>query len=185
MSRVGKKSILVPEGVEVNIQDDHLNIKGPRGFLELDYDSRLKVEKQENIISVLRRNPKDRARQTKALWGLTRNLINNIILGVSEGFEKKLEIQGVGYRANVQDKKLVLDLGFSHAVEYPIPDGIEIKVEKNIISVFGIDKQEVGQVAAEIRFLRPPEPYKGKGIRYVDEYVRRKVGKKATTEGSK
>lgn len=185
MSRVGKKSIFVPEGVEVNIQENHLNIKGPRGFLELDYNSRLRVEKQENMISVLQCNPKDRARQTKALWGLTRNLINNIILGVSQGFEKKLEIQGVGYRANVQGEKLVLELGFSHAVEYPIPDGIEIKVEKNIISVAGIDKQKVGQVAAEIRFLRPPEPYKGKGIRYVDEYVRRKAGKKVTTEGSK
>jgi len=183
MSRVGKKSISIPEGVEVSIQDNHLKVKGPKGVLELEYDPCLKIERGENTISVLRYDSKDRARQTKVLWGLTRNLINNIILGVFQGFEKKLEIQGVGYRANIQGKKLILELGFSHSVEYAIPDGIEIKVEKNIISVTGIDKQKVGQTAAEIRSFRPPEPYKGKGIRYVNEYVRRKAGKKATTEG--
>ncbi|PIU01803.1 50S ribosomal protein L6 [bacterium (Candidatus Torokbacteria) CG09_land_8_20_14_0_10_42_11] len=186
MSRVGKKIITIAEGVDVQIHDREITVKGPRGSLGLIFDQCLQMKVADKILTIATTDPKDLEKKTKMLWGLTRNLVGNMVLGVTKGFEKKLEIQGVGYRANSgKDNKLNLELGFSHPIEYLIPDGIEIKVEKNMIIVTGIDKQKVGQVSAEIRAFRPPEPYKGKGIRYADEYVRRKAGKKATTEGAK
>jgi len=182
MSRIGKKSITIPEGVEVEISNDKISVKGPKGALELVFDSRMKIEEKDGQILVSPQAKDGQHKEIRALWGLTRSLIQNNITGVTKGFVKKLEIQGVGYRATVQRGKLNLELGFSHPVEYEIPEGIEIKVEKNIITISGIDKQKVGQIAAELRSQRPPEPYKGKGIRYLGEQVRRKVGKKAMAE---
>lgn len=189
MSRIGKKIIIIPEGVDVQIitepQRDALkvNVKGPKGSQELFVRPEISVEKQKDHLVVKPKNPGVQSKMTRALWGLTRNLLNNMIIGVTQGFEKDLEIQGVGYRARLEGKDLILELGFTHPIQYAIPEGIEIKLEKNIVSVQGINKQQVGQVAAEIRGFRKPEPYKGKGIRYVGEYVRRKAGKKAATEG--
>lgn len=184
MSRVGKKNIALDSKVEVTIQDGHVDVKGPQGALSLDFDKRIELKKEENTLSCSVKEKYVKNKDIQALWGLVRNLVNNMVLGVADGFEKKLEIQGVGYRASVSGKSLSLVLGFSHDVSYVIPEGIEISVEKNIIIVKGIDKQKVGQVAAEIRAFREPEPYKGKGIRYVDERVRRKIGKKAAQEGA-
>lgn len=182
MSRIGKKAINIPQGAEVTVGDNTVSCKGPKGTLDLSFDSRIKVLKKENEIQVSPRDSEKGRKGAKALWGLTRTLINNNLIGVTKGFEKKLEIQGVGYRAQATGAKLVLELGFSHNIEYEIPKGIEVKIVKNLITVSGIDKQKVGQVAAEIRSYRKPEPYKGKGIRYFGEYVRRKVGKKAVAE---
>lgn len=182
MSRIGKKSITIPEGVEVHIKGNNISVKGPKGSLNLDFDPRIKVRKSDKEVTVSPVKEGSVDKELNSLWGLTRNLVNNIIIGVTRGHRKELEIQGVGYRAKVQGNKLVLEVGFSHPVEYKIPEGIDLKAEKNTVLVEGIDKQKVGQVAAEIRAVRPPEPYKGKGIRYVDEYVRRKVGKKAVAE---
>lgn len=188
MSRIGKKPIIIPKGVEVKISKGGVSsastvfVQGPKGALKLRVGQQISVQKKDNGMIVEPREEKDKRSNTKALWGLTRSLLNNIVIGVSEGFQKQLEIQGVGYRAQVQGKKLILELGFSHPIEYVIPRDIEITIEKNIVTIKGIDKQKVGQVAAEIRALRKPEPYKGKGVRYVGEYVRRKVGKKAVTE---
>lgn len=183
MSHIGKKPIIIPEGVEVTIKDDSILVKGPKGSLSFCFNPQIKIEEKNNNLFVFPLSRK-RSKEINALWGLVRSLVNNNIIGVVKGFIKKLEIQGVGYKANVQGKKLILEVGFSHLVEYTIPPDIEVKVEKNIITVEGIDKQKVGQVAAEIRSKRPPEPYKGKGIRYLDEKVRRKVGKKAAAEES-
>jgi len=182
MSRIGKKPITIPKGVEVGVRDNMITVKGPKGSLDLVFNSKILVEKKKGEILVSPLKPDQKQKETKALWGLTRNLINNNVIGVNKGFKKELEIQGVGYRANVQGQKVILELGFSHSIEYEIPEGIEVKVERNIISVSGIDKQKVGQVAADIRSFRKPEPYKGKGIRYLGEQVRRKVGKKAVAE---
>lgn len=177
MSRIGKKVIIIPEGVEVSYQNKLLNVKGPRGTLNLNIYNEIDLEIKEKEIFV---NKKGKTKQTPALWGLTRALISNIIIGVKDGYEKKLELQGVGFRMSVQGKKVNLALGFSHPVEVVIPDGIEAKiVENNILLISGADKQKVGQFAADIRALKKAEPYKGKGFRYVGEYVRRKVGKKA------
>ncbi len=182
MSRIGKKPITIPEGIEVGIKDNKITVKGPKGSLDLVFDPKILVEKKKEEILVSILKPDQKQKKPRALWGLTRSLINNNVIGVSKGFKKELEIQGVGYRASIQDQKLILELGFSHSIEYEIPEGIKVKIEKNIISVSGIDKQKVGQVAAEIRSFRKPEPYKGKGIRYLGEQVRRKVGKKAVAE---
>jgi large subunit ribosomal protein L6 len=176
MSRIGKQPIQIPEGVEVKINDQNIVVKGPKGELTRIIRPELKVELKGKEIWV---TPVKKTKNTSALWGLTRVLIFNMIEGVTKGFEKKLEIEGVGYRASVQGNKLVLNLGFSHPVEIEPPKGIEIKADKNIITVAGIDKQLVGQVAANIRAKRKPEPYKGKGIRYMGEVIRRKAGKKA------
>ncbi len=190
MSRIGKKIITVPEGVDVQIMTApaqgalQVKVVGPRGSQELLVRPEISVEKKTDHLVVKPQNPAGLNQLTRALWGLTRNLLNNMIIGVTQGFQKDLEIQGVGYRARLEGKNLILELGFTHSIVYPIPEGIEVKVEKNIISVHGINKQQVGQVAAEIRGFRKPEPYKGKGIRYVGEYVRRKAGKKAATEGA-
>jgi large subunit ribosomal protein L6 len=177
MSRIGKQPITVPEGVEVTVETGIVRVKGPKGELE-ERVSRDMAVKQENGDVVVTR-PSDRGGH-RALHGLTRSLIHNMVHGVTEGFEKRLEIQGVGYRAQLQGKKLVMSLGYSHPVEIEAPDGIEFEVPAPTqVVVRGISKQAVGEAAAIIRKQRPPEPYKGKGIRYQGEYVARKVGKRA------
>lgn len=184
MSRIGKKPIIIPAGVEVKIEKGQIIVKGPKGELKRDIPAQIKIEikeasseaagDKELIVGLAKRTKK-----SPALWGLFRVLISNMVEGVTNGFEKKLEIKGVGYRASVKDNKLILSIGYSHPVEIEPPAGIELKTEKEIIIVSGIDKQLVGQVAAKIREQKKPEPYKGKGIRYLGEIVRRKAGKKA------
>lgn len=178
MSRVGKKPIQIPQGVEVKISGQKVMVRGPKGELSREVRPEIGVEVKEGKILV---SPKIETKKTKALWGLTRALIANMIKGVTEGYEKKLEIEGIGFRASVEGENLVLSVGFTHPVKIKAPEGIKFSVEKNIITVSGTDKELVGQMAAKIRAIRPPEPYKGKGIRYVGEQVRRKVGKKAAT----
>ena len=175
MSRIGRMPIAVPAGVTVDLAEGNkITVKGPKGTLErtLVPEMDIKIENGEIIVS----RPNDLKRM-KSLHGLTRTLIKNMVVGVTEGYEKKLEVNGVGYRAAKAGKKLTLSLGYSHPVEREDPDGIETKVEGNIITVSGINKEKVGQYAAEIREKRKPEPYKGKGIKYSDEVIRRKVGK--------
>ncbi|MGI6143828.1 MAG: 50S ribosomal protein L6 [bacterium] len=175
MSRIGRLPIEIPQGVQVNLVDNHIIVKGPKGQLEKDLPGEVKVEIQDNQVVVTR--PSDERRH-RALHGLTRTLVANMIEGVTKGFEKKLEIVGVGYRAALQGNKLSLQVGYSHPVEITPPPGIEIEVPAPTkITVKGIDKEQVGALAADIRAVRGPEPYKGKGIRYEGEYVRRKVGK--------
>ncbi len=175
MSRVGKNPVPVPAGVTVTIAEGNkVTVKGPKGELSRDLPVEMEIV-QEGAELIVKR-PNDLKRM-KSLHGLTRSLLNNMVVGVSEGYQKKLEINGVGYRAQKQGKKLTLALGYSHPVEMEDPEGIESTVEGQIITVSGIDKEKVGQFAAEIRDKRRPEPYKGKGIKYVDERIRRKVGK--------
>ena len=176
MSRIGKQPVEIPSGVDVKIEGDKIVVKKGNLTKELDTKGNVFVRIEDNKIIF---SPKGDDRQNRAFWGTYRALTNNMIIGVTKGFEKKLEINGVGYRAAVSGKNLELQLGFSHPIIFPIPDGIEIKVDKNIISVKGHDKQQVGQVAAKIRSFRPPEPYKGKGVKYVDEVIIRKAGKTA------
>jgi len=177
MSRVGKKPISIPKGVEVFIKSGQIEIKGPKGKLFQAVSSRCKVDVENDQI-VVKRMREDK--QSKALHGTIRSLIFNMAKGVSEGFEKELKIVGMGYRARLEDKKLILNLGFSHLVEYYSPQEIEIQVpDPTTIKVSGCDKQKVGEVAAEIRSFKKPEPYKGKGIRYKDEVIKLKVGKAA------
>lgn len=177
MSRVGKQFISIPNGVEVRVDGDTVFVKGAKGELSSPLFNGITVEVDGNVVNV---NCADLgSKQSKSYYGLARQLIANNILGVSQGFEKKLELRGVGYRAQSQGSNLNLSLGFSHPVVYALPEGVNAAVEQSIITVSGIDKQKVGQVAAEIRAFRPPEPYKGKGVRYVGEYVAMKEGKKA------
>jgi large subunit ribosomal protein L6 len=177
MSRIGRKPVDVPDAVTVTIAPGNIVVKGPKGELAQTYSQDMTVSQEENTILVAR--PTDRG-EHRALHGLTRSLIANMVEGVTDGFEKRLEIQGVGYRAALKGKNLELALGFSHPVSIEAPAGIEFEVpQPTEIIVRGIDKQLVGQVAADIRKRRPPEPYKGKGIRYRDEQVLRKVGKRA------
>jgi large subunit ribosomal protein L6 len=179
MSRVGKKPIDIPQGVEIKINaletGIQINVKGPKGFLEFVLPKGVAIEEKDNQIVFTVQNPE--AGSDKALWGLTRSLVNNAVVGVTEGFSKELEINGVGFKVALQGKKLVLNVGFSHQVEYDIPEAVTAEVEKNRIKLSSIDKQLLGQVAAEIRSIKKPEPYKGKGIKYVDEQIRRKAGK--------
>ena len=176
MSRIGKMPIAIPAGVTVDVAENNkVTVKGPKGTLErvMAPDMEIKVEGAE--VTVCRPND---LKRSKSLHGLTRTLINNKVVGVTDGYEKKLEVNGVGYRAAKQGKKLVLNLGYSHPVEMEDPEGVETVVEgQNVIFVRGIDKEKIGQYAAEIRDKRRPEPYKGKGIKYADEHIRRKVGK--------
>ena len=175
MSRIGRMPIAIPAGVTVDVaENNHVTVKGPKGTLEktLPTEMEIKVEGAEITVS----RPND-LKKMKSLHGLTRSLLANMVAGVTDGFEKKLEVNGVGYRAAKQGKKLVLNLGYSHPVEMEDPEGIETAVDGNNIIVKGIDKEKVGQFAAEIRDKRRPEPYKGKGIKYADEHIRRKVGK--------
>ena len=180
MSRVGKKPILIPEGVRVKIEDQRVIISGPKGEISREVRPEIKVELKEGKIFVL---PKIQTKRTKAFWGLTRALLKNMVEGVTKGYEKKLEIQGIGFKANLEGNDLVLQVGFTHPVKIKGVPGIKFSVEKNIITVSGIDKELVGQMAAKIRAVKPPEPYKGKGIRYLGEKVRRKAGKKVVTTG--
>jgi large subunit ribosomal protein L6 len=175
MSRVGRKAISIPNGVTVETHDGGVRVKGPKGTLTERMPARVDVRVESGKVSVSRKS-EDKA--TRALHGLARALIQNMVRGVVDPFVKELEIQGVGYRADVAGKTLKLLLGFSHPVELVIPDGLKIAVDKNVmVRVEGINRQQVGQFAADLRSIRPPEPYKGKGIRYVGERVRRKVGK--------
>ena len=176
MSRIGKKPVALPKGVTASVEGQTVKVKGPKGELSVKLAREVSAKVDEHGIIVTPDKAQERASQ---MWGLSRSLVNNLVTGVTTGFTQRLEIQGVGYRAAVQGKNLNLQLGFSHDVVYPIPQGITITSEKPTqISVSGIDKQLVGQVAAEIRGYRRPEPYKGKGVRYEGEYVRRKEGKK-------
>ena len=176
MSRIGRMPIAIPAGVTVEIAENNkVTVKGPKGTLERVLPTEMTIKEEDGHIVVTR--PSD-LKKMKSLHGLTRTLVNNMIVGVTAGYEKKLEINGVGYRAQKQGNKLVLSLGYSHPVEMEDPEGIEATMEgQNIIFVRGIDKEKVGQYAAEIRDKRRPEPYKGKGIKYADEVIRRKVGK--------
>jgi large subunit ribosomal protein L6 len=177
MSRIGRKPIEIPEGVTVSVTEGRVTVNGPKGELSQSVSPAMRIERSDGTLTVER--PSDRG-EHRSLHGLTRSLIANMVEGVTRGFEKRLEIQGVGYRARLQGKALELALGYSHPVSIPPPDGIEFEVpQQTEIIVRGIDKQLVGETAARIRKQRPPEPYKGKGIRYRGEYVRRKVGKRA------
>jgi large subunit ribosomal protein L6 len=176
MSRIGKRAVAVPSGVTANIQGQTVSVKGPKGTLSLVLDETLSAKLDGSALKIEKRNETPRA---KAMWGTSRTLVNNLVTGVTKGFETKLEITGVGYRAAVQGKNLQLSLGYSHDVVYPIPQGITIATPKPTeIVVSGVDRKMVGQVAAEIREYRPPEPYKGKGVKYEGEYIFRKEGKK-------
>ena len=183
MSRVGRVPVDVPSGVKTDISGNVISVQGPLGKLQQEIRSEITVEFKDSKIFVKRGTD---AQFQKALHGLYQRLITNMIVGVTKGFEKNLQIVGVGYRAKMEGKSLGLQLGFSHPVKFKIPEGIEIAVQDNTkVSIKGIDKQLVGEVAAEIRRFRPPEPYKGKGIRYVDEHVRRKAGKAVGGKGAK
>jgi large subunit ribosomal protein L6 len=176
MSRIGKLAVAVPEGVNVQLDGQNVAVKGPKGKLTMILMNDVVATMEGDAISV---QPRDQSKRSRTMWGMQRTLVNNLIKGVSEGFKVELEINGVGYRAAVQGKTLTLQLGFSHDIKFDIPDGIEIKCRRpTLIEVTGIDRQKVGQAAAKIRGYRKPEPYKGKGIKYIDEYIFRKEGKK-------
>jgi large subunit ribosomal protein L6 len=176
MSRIGKKAVAVPSGVTAGVEGQTVKVKGPKGALELVLHDDVAARVEDGAIKI---DPRADTRRARAMWGLARSLVSNVVAGVTKGFERRLDITGVGYRAAVQGKNLQLSLGYSHEVLYPIPDGIVIATPRPIeIVVTGIDKQKVGQVAAEIRRFRPPEPYKGKGVRFAGEYIFRKEGKK-------
>jgi large subunit ribosomal protein L6 len=176
MSRIGKHAVAVPNGVTVQVNGQEVTAKGPKGALAMRVVDDLAVSFDEGKVSV---KPRTETRRARMMWGMQRTLVSNLVKGVSAGFKVDLEINGVGYRANVQGSNLVLQLGYSHEIVYPIPEGIEMKVEKQTaISITGADKQRVGQIAAEIRSYRGPEPYKGKGIKYATETILRKEGKK-------
>lgn len=174
VSRIGRKPINIPAGVDVSLNDGVVTVKGPKGTLTYNVHPKMNVSIKDNVVEVTR--PNDH-KECRALHGLTRTLINNMIEGVTNGFKKELEVNGVGYRVQKQGKNLVMNLGYSHQVIVPEIDGIKIEVQGNKITILGSDKQKVGQFAAEIREKRAPEPYKGKGIKYVDEVIRRKEGK--------
>ncbi|NJO53761.1 MAG: 50S ribosomal protein L6 [Bacteroidales bacterium] len=176
MSRIGKKPVAVPSGVTASVDGQAVKVKGPKGELNAVLVDEVEVLLDGGQIKV---SPRSDTQRHRAMWGLSRTLVNNLVVGVTKGYESKLEITGVGYRAAVQGKNLQLALGYSHDVIYPIPDGIQIVTPKPTeIVISGIDKQKVGQVAAEIREFRPPEPYKGKGVKYAGEFIFRKEGKK-------
>lgn len=176
MSRIGRKAVPVPSGVTISIDGQQVTAKGPKGELAAVLVDQVEVSQTDDGIKV---DPRGNGKAERSMWGMSRTVVNNLITGVSEGFSKKLEINGVGYRAQMQGRTLKLNLGFSHDVEYAVPEGVDVAcpVQTEIV-VSGIDKQKVGQVAAEIRAYRPPEPYKGKGVKYSDEYIFRKEGKK-------
>ncbi|HXW70076.1 MAG TPA: 50S ribosomal protein L6 [Methylocella sp.] len=176
MSRVGKKPVIVPSGVTAKVEGQSIFVKGSKGELSFVAPDQVGMALADSKITVA---PRGDSKQARAMWGMTRAIVNNLIIGVSKGFERKLEITGVGYKAAVSGKNLQLSLGYSHDVTFPIPAGIAIVAPKPTeITISGIDKRQVGQTAAEIRALRPPEPYKGKGIKYAEEFIFRKEGKK-------
>ena len=176
MSRIGKKGIVVPEKTETSFNNGVFSVKGPKGTLERSFkpEITIKIEGKDISLSLTKEN-----KQTRALWGTYASHIKNMVKGVNDGFEKKLILEGVGYKSQVNGNKLVLALGFSHPVEVLIPTGLEVKAEKNLLTFSGIDKELVGSFSAKIRSLKKPEPYKGKGFRYHDEIIRRKQGKKS------
>lgn len=181
MSRIGKKPILIPNDVQVTVQGNYVAVKGPKGDLALDIHPIIEATVENNAVVF---SPKRVSKKSKALWGLYRALVANMVVGVTNGFEKKLIFEGIGFRVQPEgDRALVMQLGFSHPVRFEAPQGVSVSVQKNVISVSGIHKEAVGNTAAKIRALKPPEPYKGKGIRYEDEVIRRKAGKKAATTG--
>lgn len=175
MSRLAKKPLIIPDGVSCEVSNENILVKGPKGDLKIDTNPRVQASVKDNEIHFTVSDPDNL--ELKSHWGLMASLVKNMIVGVTEGYEKKLEINGVGYKAQMKGSDLELSVGFSHPVIFKKPEGIDIAVEKNVITIAGIDKQLVGQVAAEIRSIRKPEPYKGKGIKYVDEIIRRKAGK--------
>jgi large subunit ribosomal protein L6 len=176
MSRIGKKSVPVPSGVTANVEGQTVKVKGPKGTMQVVLPEEVTVKMDEGAVKV---DPRNETKRARAMWGTSRTLVANLVTGVTKGFERKLEITGVGYRAALQGKNLQLALGYSHDVVYLVPEGIAITTPKPTeIMITGIDKQKVGQVAAEIRAFRPPEPYKGKGVKYEGEYIFRKEGKK-------
>jgi large subunit ribosomal protein L6 len=176
MSRIGKKPVPIPSGVTANVEGQTVKVKGPKGQLQVVLPDDVTVKMDNGAVKV---DPRNETKRARSMWGTSRTLVNNLITGVTKGYEKKLEITGVGYRAALQGKNLQIALGFSHDVIFPVPEGIAIATPKPTeIVVTGIDKQKVGQVAAEIRAFRPPEPYKGKGVKYEGEYIFRKEGKK-------
>ncbi len=178
MSRIGKKPVVIEKGVQIAVDGRAVRVKGPKGELSQVIPEGVSIDLKDNELYVVKEEKGKLAKKANAFQALTRSLIQNMVDGVTKGFEKKLEIIGVGYRAALEGKTLNLSLGYSHPVLFPLPDGIDVAIDKQtLITVKGIDKQLVGSTAAKIRSFRPPEPYKGKGIRYVGEYVRRKVGK--------
>ena len=175
MSRIGNKPVVIPAGVTIDLKDNTVTVKGPKGELSYTFNQNITLVQNEGEVVFTR---PDDSKENKTIHGTTRAVFNNMVVGVTEGFQRELELIGVGYRAQLQGKKLVLNVGYSHPVEFTPEDGLEIEVPSNTkVIVKGYDKQKVGELAANIRGVRPPEPYKGKGIRYVDEFVRRKEGK--------
>ena len=187
MSRVGRKPIITPAGVEVRMDGQTIQVKGPKGELTSPYVPRVNLQQEEKsiIVSPMESDDAKLSRKDRALWGLARQLLSNMVDGVTKGYDKKLEIEGVGYRAAIEGQDLVLTVGYSKPVKLPIPTGLQVAVEKNLITVAGISKEQVGQFAAAVKRVRPVEPYKGKGIRYQGEFVRRKLGKKAVASENK
>ena len=176
MSRIGKKPVPIPSGVTANVEGQTVKVKGPKGQLQVVLPDDVMVKMDNGQVKV---DPRNETKRARSMWGTSRTLVNNLVTGVTKGYEKKLEITGVGYRAALQGKNLQIALGYSHDVIFAIPEGIAIATPKPTeILITGIDKQKVGQVAAEIRSFRPPEPYKGKGVKYANEYIFRKEGKK-------
>ena len=181
MSRIGKKIIAVPSGVTAQVAGDRVSVKGPKGELSLKVHPDMNVEVNNGMVAVI--PSKNGSKKAPGIWGLTRTLVANMVAGVTNGFEKVLEFEGIGYRVNLEGSVLVMQLGFSHPVRFEAPKGITFAVVKNTITISEIDKELVGEVAARIRSLKKPEPYKGKGIRYRGEVIRRKAGKKAVASG--
>lgn len=181
MSKIGKAPVIIPEGVTVTIEGQTVSVSGPKGTLSRKFPREVSFEIKDGQVLV---SCKKETKTAKSIFGTTRALINNMVLGVSKGWVKELELVGTGYRAETKDKNLILTVGFSHPVEITAPEGISFKVEKTIITVDGPDREIVGQIAANIRGVKPPEPYQGKGIKYRDEIVRRKAGKAAKTVGA-
>ncbi|WP_374306462.1 50S ribosomal protein L6 [Methylocella sp.] len=176
MSRIGKKPVVIPAGVTANVDGQSVSVKGGKGQLSFTAPDDVSVALGEGGVTV---TPRGETKRARAMWGMTRSMVNNLVIGVSKGFERRLEITGVGYKAAVSGKNLQLSLGYSHDVTFPIPEGVSITTPKPTeVAIAGIDKRQVGQIASEIRALRPPEPYKGKGVRYAGEFIFRKEGKK-------
>ncbi|HMN19114.1 MAG TPA: 50S ribosomal protein L6 [Candidatus Moranbacteria bacterium] len=176
MSRIGKKPIALPQGVTVSVEKGQVSVKGPKGALEFMHHLDVTVSVTDGLVSV---EKVGKSKKAPAIWGTTARIIENMVTGVAQGFQRQLELNGVGYRMAISGKKINMALGFSHPVEVTVPEGLEAKIEGNVLTVSGIDKQRVGQFAANIRALKPVEPYKGKGFKYVGEHVRRKEGKKS------
>ncbi len=174
MSRIGKMPVVVPEKVEVKLNGAKVDVKGPNGQLDYSFTDKVKIEMKGKEVIV---TPIDDSKESVSLWGTTRTLINNMVTGVTTGFTKTLEFNGVGYKASVSGSSLTLNLGFSHPINFELPKGVSAKVTKNVIDISGANKELVGFVAAKVRSFRPPEPYKGKGVKYIDEHITRKAGK--------